>query len=430
MKHSRISLALLALLVTGLPTRASANPTELLGFGSRGPGMGNAMVATPDALSAPIYNPAADVLCTGDYEFGLNYTYARVAIDVNGRDPNTLPVRGFSLAGAIPFDIGGAHLSFNLAAYAPDQFLLRAHTVPGTEQRLVMWDNGPHRLVVNATFAVRIADWLSIGFGASILGSVRGNQVDFQLDADPAGTRAESVLSIDFPIIAAPIVGVIVTPIPALRLGARFSDELGLDVVLNVTAQVRVPGTPVDGDFDFQFRGPSGFTPRELVLGGSGDIGRFTLSAELAWRQWSRVNQLTALVGVDVNLGAPVPTTSFEEGDPNLRDTWTPRFGVEYRHPLADNRELQLRAGYWFAQTPVPIQTGVTNYADANRHSGTLGATYAFDFSGARVGLEAAFQLQYMERRVSIKDDPTTSGGDLSVGGPVYVLSLGARVSL
>ena len=35
MKHSRISLALLALLVTGLPTRASANPTELLGFGSR-----------------------------------------------------------------------------------------------------------------------------------------------------------------------------------------------------------------------------------------------------------------------------------------------------------------------------------------------------------------------------------------------------------
>jgi long-subunit fatty acid transport protein len=142
------------------------------------------------------------------------------------------------------------------------------------------------------------------------------------------------------------------------------------------------------------------------------------------------VDKLTALVMVDVNLGAPVPTTGFVEPDPGLRNTWTPRFGAEYRHPLADNRELQLRLGYWFAQTPVPIQTGVTNYADANRHAGTVGGSYAFDVSGTRVGLEAAFQLQYMEQRVSLKDDPTTSGGDLSVGGPIYVLSLGARVSL
>ena len=133
---------------------------------------------------------------------------------------------------------------------------------------------------------------------------------------------------------------------------------------------------------------------------------------------------------VDVNLGAPVPTTSFMEPDPGLRNTWTPRLGVEYRHPLAEGRELQLRAGYWFSQTPVPLQTGVTNYADANRHAGTVGGTYSFDVSGTRVGLEGAFQLQYMERRVSPKDDPTSSGGDLSVGGPIYVLSLGARVSL
>jgi long-subunit fatty acid transport protein len=86
--------------------------------------------------------------------------------------------------------------------------------------------------------------------------------------------------------------------------------------------------------------------------------------------------------------------------------------------------------GYWFSQTPVPIQTGITNYADANRHVGTLGGTYSFDIAETRVSLEGAFQLQYMQQRVSLKDDPTTSGGDLSVGGPIYVLSLGARVSL
>ncbi len=421
------ALPLMSLLA---PSSARATPTDRVGFGSVGPGMGNAMVAGDDALAAPIYNPASGVLGTGRYEFGLGYSYAHLAIDINDQDPNTLPVRGFWLSSAIPFDIGQAHFAFNLGAYVPDQFLLRAHTVPGTEQRLVMWDNGPHRLVVNATLAARITSWLSIGFGASILGSVRGNQIDFTLDADPAGTRAESTLSIDFPILAAPIVGVILTPHERLRLGARFSDELGLDVVLNVQANVRVPGTPVDGVVDFQFRGPSGFTPRELVFGGSGDVGRFTLSAELAWQQWSRVNQLTALVQVDVDLGAPVPTSSFIEPRPGLRNTITPRFGVEYTHPLGDERELVLRTGYWFAQTPVPIQTGVTNYADANRHVGTLGGTYSFDVSDSRLSLDAAFQLQYMVNRVSVKDDPTSSGGDLSVGGAIYVLSVGARLAL
>ena len=429
-KTALSALLLASLLTAGLPGRALATPTEQIGFGTRGPGMGNAMVASTDALGSPLYNPAAGVLGTGDYEFGLGYTYAHLSIEVNDRDPNTLPVQGFWFAGAVPFDIGSQRFSFALGAYVPDQFLLRAHAVPGTEQRLVMWDNGPHRLVVNATLAWRLAPWLSAGIGVSILGAVRGNNVDFTLNADPAGTRAESTLSIDFPILAAPIVGVIVTPIPELRLGARFSDELGLDVTLNVQAMVTVPGTPVDGIVDFRFRGPSGFTPRELVLGGSGDLGRFTFSAELAWQQWSRVNQLTAAVVVNVDLGAPVPATPFIEPHPNLRNTWTPRLGVEYRHPLASNRELTLRMGYWFSQTPVPIQTGITNYADANRHIGTLGGTYAFDILETRVALEGAFQLQYMQQRVSLKDDPTTSGGDLSVGGPIYVLSLGARISL
>ena len=130
--------------------------------------MGNAMVATPDALGAPLYNPAAGVLGTGDYEFGLGYTYAHLSIEVNDRDPNTLPVQGFWFAGAVPFDIGSQRFSFALGAYVPDQFLLRAHAVPGTEQRLVMWDNGPHRLVVNATLAWRLAPWLSAGIGVSI----------------------------------------------------------------------------------------------------------------------------------------------------------------------------------------------------------------------------------------------------------------------
>ena len=426
---SRWTLGVLLAISFGLAPRvALANPAEQLGFSTRSTGMANAMVGVEDPLTAPITNPAAGTSGSG-IQLGLGYTYAHLSVDINGQDPNSLPVRGLWLAGAIPIELGRAHLSFNLAAYVPDQFLIRAHSVAGTEQRLVLWDNRPHRLVVHATLAADICSWLSIGAGVSILGAVAGNRIDFVIDADPDRTRAESTLNIDFPTLAAPVVGVIVRPIPELRLAARFTDELALDVDLNVNVDVSDPGTPVNGTVDFAFRAPSGFTPRELVLGASGDIGALTLSGEIGWQQWSRVNELTALVSVVADLGAPIPATPFLEPDPNLSDTWNVRLGAEYGIPLG-TRELRLRGGYGFAPSPIPAQRGATNYADADRHIGAVGATFAFDLNGARVSLDAAFQLQYMVETTSVKDDPTAPGGDLSVGGPIYLLSLGARVEL
>ena len=427
---SRTLLAFIALASVAGATRARANPVDLVGFGARGTGRAGAMVGAADALSAPIYNPAAGVLGTGEYELGLGYTYAHLAIDISGQDANTLPVRGFYFAGALPFDLGPAHLAVNVAAYIPDQFLLRAHAVPATEHRLVLWDNRPHRLVVNTTVAAQLCPWLAVGVGVSILGAVEGQRVDFTLDASPTQTRAESALSIDFPIIATPTVGIMLTPSPELRLGMRFTDEIGMNVTLNVLADVSVPGTPVDGTVDFRFRAPSGFMPREVVIGGSYDLGRWTLSAEFAWQQWSRVNQLTALIDVAVDLGAPVPTSSFVEPNPNLRDTITPRLAVEYALPLSDHRELRLRGGYAFAPSPIPAQRGITNYADGDRHVGAVGGSYGFRIFGVDAALDAAFQLQYMRETTSIKDDPTSPGGDLRVGGPITVFSLGARISL
>ena len=110
-KTALSALLLASLLIAGMPRRAHATPTEQIGFGTRGPGMGNAMVASTDALGSPLYNPAAGVLGTGDYEFGLGYTYAHLSIEVNDRDPNTLPVQGFWFAGAVPFDIGSQRFS-------------------------------------------------------------------------------------------------------------------------------------------------------------------------------------------------------------------------------------------------------------------------------------------------------------------------------
>lgn len=439
MSRARIFAGCLAMVGAMLasPTTAYANPAEQIGFGTIGVGMGNAMVAGDDVLSAPVYNPAAGVLGSDRYQLGFGYTFSHIAVDVNGQDPNVVPVRGFWFGAGIPFRLGRLPLSFGFAFYAPDQFLIRAHSVPASEARLVMWDNRPHRLIANATLSARICDWLAIGVGATLLGSVNARQVDFLLDADPARTRAESALIVDFPILIAPIVGVTVSPIEGLRLGARFTDELKMDIVLNVVATVSVPGTPVNGDVLISFRGPSGFTPRELTFGGSYDHltesgDRWRFSAELGWQQWSRVNQLTSLVSVDADLGMGVdfPATAFLEPNPNLRNTWNPRFGIEYRHATSNTTALRLRAGYFFTLTPTPPQTGTTNFADSNRHTGTLGGSYDFEAFDLPVGVDLAFQLHYMVQRDIEKADASEPNGDLTVGGAIYSLSLGFRVEI
>ena len=84
---------------------ASANPADMFGFGSRGPALGNAMVASGDPLSAPAYNVAAGAM--GKYvELGAGYMFARPVLDISGRDPNLMDPRGTFTALSVPFGAG------------------------------------------------------------------------------------------------------------------------------------------------------------------------------------------------------------------------------------------------------------------------------------------------------------------------------------
>ena len=62
----------------------NANPAEMFGFGARGPALGNAMVASGDPLSAPVYNVSAGAM--GKYvEIGAGYFYAKPMLDIKGK---------------------------------------------------------------------------------------------------------------------------------------------------------------------------------------------------------------------------------------------------------------------------------------------------------------------------------------------------------
>jgi len=199
-------------------------------------------------------------------------------------------------------------------------------------------------------------------------------------------------------------------------------------VVVNVLADISVPGTAVDGNVLLNIVGPSGYTPRELTFGGSYDLANLTLSAEVGWLQWSRVTQVAAGIAVEADLGVDVPTGTFVEPPPNFRNTWVPRVGAEYGFDIDAHRRLTARAGYYYSPTPVPAQTGETNFADGNRHVVSVGGTYDFVLLEQRLGLELAFSVHQMPRGEMIKTNP--HGLRRPSGEPMSRHALAHRVRL
>ncbi len=426
-----VILALAALL---LPVgSASADPTRLLGFGTRGMAHAGAMLHFDDPIAAAVNNPAMLAATDGRPQIGGGYVFARPKLDLNGADANLIDVRAFYGGLSVPFSVKEWDFGFGVSAHLPDQFLLRIHTVPATQPRAVMWDAPPHRLVANFALAARFKDLVAIGAGISVFVKFEAEYLNFDIDATPGRTRATSSLDFRFPLLIAPVLSVLVTPTPWLRLSARYTGDTELSLALPIVAQVRVPGTTVDGPIGLLFAGPSIYSPRELAVGGSADWKKLRVSAELLFLNWKALDAVSARIITQFDeseLGVEVPASDFVAPPPGYKNTFSPRVSGAYAFDV-DVYTLVLRAGYSFVPTPVPAQRGLTNFADSNRHVIGLGGTFEFnwDWLDLPFALDAGVQFQRMTPRTSHKDDPLSPGGDLSIVGMVYAVSVGGRVS-
>jgi hypothetical protein len=427
--------ALLTALVAALAfasSSASADPTRLLGFGPRGLAHGGAMLTMDDPIAASINNPA--LLSMGERnEIGGGYIFARPKITLNGQDANLIDVRGFFVGAAVPFSYKDWGFGLGFSAHLPDQFLLRVHSVPATQPRAVMWDAPPHRLVANVALGVRYKKIVAIGIGASIFGRFSAEYLDFEIDATPGRTRTTASHDFTFPIVLTPVASIVLTPKPWLRLAARYTGDVELGLMLPIVAQVTVPGTSVDGPIGLLFAGPSIYSPREIAAGGSVEWKGLMLSAELLFQNWAAIREVSARIATDFDpdqLGVEVPASDFMAPDPGYRNTFTPRFAASYAMDI-DVYTLTLRAGYAFVPTPVPLQRGVTNFADSNRHVIGVGGTFGFEWDWLKLPfeLDAGVQFQRITPRTAEKDDPLSPGGDLTIVGMIYAMSAAGRVS-
>src|SRR5262249_31387010 len=127
-----------------------------------------------------------------------------------------------------------------------------------------------------------------------------------------------------------------------------------------------------------------------------------------------------------------------------FENRFVPRFGVEYILPVAGGArrvhgelkerrlfEVPLRAGYVYERSPVPPQTGITNFVDADRHTMSIGTGLVVNAPISELPGSIHFDVHasysVLPERVIEKDNPADFIGDYRASGSM--LSLGTTLS-
>jgi long-chain fatty acid transport protein len=139
------------------------------------------------------------------------------------------------------------------------------------------------------------------------------------------------------------------------------------------------------------------YTPWQLAAGATYDLLQentqtLTLAGTLMYAAWSSY--------IDRHGDAPTPGYAWA-------DTITPTVGLRYRwNQISSSLDLM------YMPSPVPAQTGRTNYVDNDRVTASLGAEYHFSLFGTAMSVGLQAQVHRLLPRYQAKlPTPTTADG-------------------
>ncbi len=448
-RHSRrVALAALVLGLTqiGSPPLSRASGVDIYGWGGRATAMGGAFTAVADDFTAVYYNPAGlmyqrslEEPCPNrkgiKFDFGYTYGEPRFYVEdpKTGRHQkdygsSTGPYLGITFD---PVDFHGTFsrkvFACGLGLYLPVDHLAYYGRYWPEERVHPFFYDYTMRFVFMPAMAWEILPRLSLGAGLRILARMQTDtvgtiDVSIQklLSGEALFLRRISLDRNEVHLGELEDLGLNLAPVVGLRF--RASDQLGFGLVyrgenhindFGVTDPVINLGNLLSFPQGYQFRFVRFFTPHQFFCGMAWrPVPEIMVSMDLGWFDWSDFR--------DVEARRP---------DPPFQDTWMPRLGVEYSW----QESLVWRAGYFFYDSPVPDQTGESNFLDNNRHVFSAGAELIIrdppGFWDKPVHVNLHLQYHYATTRHYEKNDP----GDpyypgYSFGG--YIFAGGVQISI
>ncbi len=174
-------------------------------------------------------------------------------------------------------------------------------------------------------------------------------------------------------------------------------------------------------------------------------VPRLTVNLDFTFVNWAAYQSPTAVTTANIQAqlppGLPPGTVTIPPSPkpvtvlpPDFQNRLVPHLGIEYVIPVAggfrhlegdpiERRavEIPVRAGYVYERTPVPPQTGVTNYIDTDRHTVSLGTGLTLNAPGSvlkgSVTLDVHGALSVLPARVTLKQNPANFVGDYTASG-------------
>ena len=352
---SSLKLFVLVLLA---PTVAHAAAGAAFAETSQSAAMADAVTARPGNAGTLVTNPAglAD-LKEAQIVAGAHGDFVSQWIQRTGDPASVDRSRAFgggSFAAATPLPGPNwlRHFGFGLALDVPAQYLLHLHIPTRIDQPTSpIYDGRPDKISAAFALGYKVIPGLELGVGFAISPTLTlPTLVQYQAGRAPSvndnvEVRIDS--SLDLAVV------------PFLGLRAQPTDWLGLALVYRDAQISRATGTQTtaaggilapDSIAFFQM-----WEPTTVVIGTSiTPIKRLTLTLDVTWRNWSAFR-----TAFDAQLAQPY----------GFNDTLSIASGIEAKI----SRATFVRGGIGFEPTPIPAQTGVTNYLGANAIIGALG---------------------------------------------------------
>jgi len=421
-------------------TPAWASMLELYGFQPRAAAMAGAHTGVADDFTAVFYNPAGLAL-SRRVVTGAGYLVATPTLGVNLENPvdglarpaESPTMHGVTVGGLFP--LGAAlddRIAIGIGIYLPSGYLARGEMLDPRTPQFYRYQNAPQKMTVLVGAAVEITSWLHAGIGLRMLSDITG-QIDLALDLPNVQVRP-GVVQVNVPAKASPTAGILLTPLPGLRLGASYRQSIQSDF--------RFPSSmTIDGLFDLEFdvRGTVNYSPTALNLGAAYRIEplELLLSVDVNHLLWSRAPDpslsldmnFEGLVVDALGLDERLDVLSTKSVDLGFRDTT--RVGIGLEHKTTSN--LTLRAGYAWRPSPAPIPTETFNYIDNDAHlvAAGLGWTFLGGPKGTDVHVEIGYQGAMLEEMpVTKRADVEDPVGNYTAGGIVHSVSFAYRHTL
>ncbi len=394
-----------------------ANGPDLFGFGARAQAMAGSIGAVAEGFECVYHNPAG-LGFDRRPSFTLGYRDAAFDLRLDGARQDVRDAPALTLGFGMPLPLGGAlrdRLSLGLGFVIPRGSILIADLpAPGTPS-FALLESRAQTVSIQASLAVRLTDWLSLGVGTLALAALEG---DIRVEPNAAGrigSKVRDELIADYALVT----GLMARPHRTVSVGLVYRGVSRADFDLPITADlgsqfpVPLPRIAVTGTAQF--------APEEVSLDVAwSPLPEIVWTAGAAWERWSAWPLPLAYSAVPADY-PPQPA-------PGFSDVLVLRTGLEGRLVLGPETRVLPRFGFAFAPTPTPAQTGFHSMLDNDR--AIYGAGLGLHHAGLR--LDFAVQYQSLSDRVHVKAPAAdgTPGPTLMTGGHIVSGAIELGVTL